>query len=304
MKKLSVALIPLFLVALSIQAENGEGKYFDSDGVKIYYTVQGEGEPVMLVHGFTANQDVQWRNPGIIDALDDDYKVIALDNRGHGKSDKPYGAENYGEKMVQDVINLLDHLEIDQAHVAGYSMGGFITLNLVANHPDRLITAAVTGAGWNPPGSEFESVGEQIAKALEEEGSLRPLMQALTPPGREPMSDEQIKMIDQMLVTMNDPKALASVARALKDLNVTEGALKKNEVPVLAIVGEIDPLKAGTDAMAAVMSNVVDVVVIPGADHITAFNYPAFTDALKAFIDADGKLEGAGSAKKEGSGKK
>ena len=295
MKRLILVTLPVLLLALTVHAENGEGQYFDSDGAKIYYTVQGEGEPVVLIHGFTANQDVQWRNPGIIDALDDDYKVIAYDNRGHGKSDKPYGAENYGGKMVQDVINLLDHLDIDKAHVAGYSMGGFITLNLVANHPDRLITAAVTGAGWNPPGSEFETVGEEIAKALEEEGSLRPLMHALTPPGRDPMPEEQIKMIDQMLLTMNDPKALASVARGLKDLNVTEEALKKNKVPVLAIVGEIDPLKAGTDAMAAVMSNVVDVVVISGADHITAFNYPEFAEALKGFIDADGMLEAAGA---------
>ena len=300
MKRLSLALLPLLLIGFTVQAENGEGKYFDSDGVKIYYTVQGEGEPIVLIHGFTANQDVQWRNPGIIDALDDDFKVIAIDNRGHGKSDKPIGAEHYGEKMAQDAINLLDHLGIDKAHVAGYSMGGFITLNLVANHPDRLITAAVTGAGWNPPGSEFESVGEAIAKALEEEGSLRPLMHALTPPGRDPMPEEQIEMIDQMLLTMNDPKALASVARGLKELNVSEDALKKNQVPVLAIVGEIDPLKAGTDAMAAVMNNVVDVVVIPGADHITAFNHPEFTEALKAFIAADGKLEETGSVKKAG----
>ena len=73
---------------------------FDSNGVKIHYTVQGEGDPVVLIHGFTANSIVQWAVPGIISGLSKDYQVIAIDNRGHGKSDKPHDPKQYGPEMA------------------------------------------------------------------------------------------------------------------------------------------------------------------------------------------------------------
>jgi pimeloyl-ACP methyl ester carboxylesterase len=65
-----------------------EDQYFDSNGVKIRYVVEGAGEPVLLIHGFTVDLDLNWR--GVIPALTKDYRVIAYDNRGHGKSDKPH----------------------------------------------------------------------------------------------------------------------------------------------------------------------------------------------------------------------
>ena len=89
-----------------------EDQYFDSNGVKIHYVVEGAGEPVVLVHGFTANIQLQWGMPGIITKLAKDYQVIALDNRGHGKSDKPHDPEKYGPEMINDVIRLMDHLNI------------------------------------------------------------------------------------------------------------------------------------------------------------------------------------------------
>ena len=79
---------------------------------------------MVLVHGFTANIQVQWGVPGVITKLEPDYKVIALDNRGHGKSDKPHDPKLYGPESVNDVVRLLDHLKIEKAHIVGYSMGG------------------------------------------------------------------------------------------------------------------------------------------------------------------------------------
>jgi len=96
---------------------------FDSNGVSIQYTVEGQGEPVVLIHGLHASTDINWRAPGIIKALAENYQVIAMDVRGHGHSGKPEQEEAYGMEMVEDVIRLLDHLKIKKAHVVGYSMG-------------------------------------------------------------------------------------------------------------------------------------------------------------------------------------
>ena len=86
-----------------------EERSFDSRGVKISYTVEGRGEPVVLIHGFAINAQFNWALGGISKELAKNYQVIALDNRGHGKSDKPYDPKQYGMEMVDDVVRLLDH---------------------------------------------------------------------------------------------------------------------------------------------------------------------------------------------------
>ncbi len=73
-----------------------EGEYFDSDGVRIHYKVEGKGQPVILVHGVAANADLNWRYPGVIRFLAKDFKVITFDMRGHGLSDKPTDPKQYG----------------------------------------------------------------------------------------------------------------------------------------------------------------------------------------------------------------
>ncbi len=89
-------------------------------------------------------------SPRVFQRLSRRYRVIALDNRGHGKSDKPYDPAQYGLELVDDVVRLMDHLGIAKAHVVGYSLGGFITLKLALRHPERLLSAAPCGAGWSP----------------------------------------------------------------------------------------------------------------------------------------------------------
>src|SRR5688500_9494864 len=147
---LSITLAALFaatpMLAAAADTQVAADEYFDSDGVKIHYQVWGKGDPIVLVHGFTASIDANWVQPGIVDKLDDDFKVIALDLRGHGKSDKPHDPAVYGEIMAMDVIRLLDHLKIDKAHIVGYSLGGFTTLKLVTMHPERFLTATLGGA--------------------------------------------------------------------------------------------------------------------------------------------------------------
>src|SRR5436190_523756 len=92
---------------------------FVSNGINLRYAVEGQGPPVVLIHGLTLDAESQWADPGITKALAEDYRVIAMDCRGHGKSDKPHEATAYGIEMVEDVSRLLDHLKITKAHIVG-----------------------------------------------------------------------------------------------------------------------------------------------------------------------------------------
>jgi pimeloyl-ACP methyl ester carboxylesterase len=278
-----VACLWVLYLVLATGPAPGKDAYFDSNGCKIHYLDQGEGEPVLLIHGFTMNANTQWAP--IIRELKDQYRVIAIDNRGHGRSDKPHEPDKYGMEMVLDQVRLLDHLGIEKAHVVGYSMGGFITSKLITTHPDRVKSAVLGGAGWTRENDNGRfSMLSELADSLEAGRGIGPLIKNLTPPGQPIPGDDQIKVMNDMVMLMNDPKALACVIRGMgPGLAITEEQLKANQVPTLALIGGSDPLKEGVDAMEPVCAN-FDVIVIEGADHMNAPSRPEFIDGLKQFL--------------------
>lgn len=285
---LALALASFSLVPLHADGEALEEGTFDSNGVAIRYLTKGQGQPVVLVHGFSASAETNWVLPGVFEGLAKDFRVIAIDNRGHGKSGKPHDPAVYGDEMARDVIRLLDHLKIDQAHIVGYSMGGFLTMRLLTLAPERFASAVIGGAGWRPPGGP-DALMEELAGSLERGEGMGPLLRALQPPGQPAPPPEQIAMMNQMVMATNDPLALAAAIRGMAQLGVTEEALRKNAVPALAVVGSLDPLKAGVDAMTGVMSE-LEVKVIDGADHMTALLNPQYSkqllDAIHGFLVA------------------
>src|SRR5262249_14111026 len=107
---------------------------FDSNGVQIRYVTEGKGEPVILIHGWMGDSSMWGRDPSGNTKLRgaDGFQLIALDCRGHGKSDKPHDVEKYGPEMAADVVRLLDHLKIEKAHLIGYSSGAFIPARVAA----------------------------------------------------------------------------------------------------------------------------------------------------------------------------
>jgi pimeloyl-ACP methyl ester carboxylesterase len=279
-----IALIALVAAPLLAADAPVQDLHFDSAGVEIRYTVQGEGEPVVLVHGFTASVETNWGQPGIIADLAKDFRVIAIDARGHGKSGKPHDPAAYGANMMEDVIRLMDHLGILKAHIAGYSMGGGITLQAVTTYPDRFYSAILGGMGWIPPGSPFEGMMNVLAESLEQGKGLGPLVMALNPAGQPPPTAEQIAAVNERLLATNDAQALAAVIRGNKfNKVVTADLLKANRVPMLAVVGEIDPVKAGVDGMKGVASQ-LEVEVLPGKDHLSAVADPRLAASMREFL--------------------
>jgi pimeloyl-ACP methyl ester carboxylesterase len=284
--RLAIAPCLLFLITSGLRAEQG---FFNSNGVRIHYTVEGKGEPVLLIHGFSVNPMAQWVLPGITAALTRDHQVIAMDCRGHGQSGKPHDPKQYGLEMVEDAVRLLDHLKIKKAHIVGYSMGGFIALRLAASHPDRALTVTSGGAG---SAQKVEArLLDELAESLDQGKGIGPLLRRLTPVGREPPTEEQLGRVNLILSAFNDQKALAAVIRGLKSLAIPLDNLKTNKVPTLVIVGDLDPLKEGVDAMKGLVP-LLQVVVIKGADHMNAFTKPQFTQALRDYLDQHAQKSG------------
>jgi pimeloyl-ACP methyl ester carboxylesterase len=270
--------------ACSVQAEDF---FFNSAGVRIHYTVEGKGEPVVLIHGWGTDIEWTWGEPGIIKGLADHYQVIAIDNRGHGRSDKPHDPQQYGMNMVSDVIRLLDHLKIQQAHIVGYSMGGRITSVLLADHPERIRTVTIGGYGWEDAEGlrALRIRASQVADSLEQGKGVGPLMVWVTPRGEQPPNAQQMEAFNKMFLDRNDPLAVAAAMRGNPVLQPSEEKLRANKLPELAIVGELDPSRTLVDKLASIKGN-LKIVVIPGANHLNAIRMPEFLEALKTFLAA------------------
>jgi proline-specific peptidase len=135
--------------------------YAEVNGIKICYEIKGDGDPLLLVHGFSDRKE-HWRAQ--YNVLSEHFKVIRFDNRGAGKSDRPDGVYTM-ELLASDINGLLDHLQIDKTHIAGHSLGGMIVQNFAILYPNRInkIVLINTIAGMTPPGASPEK-GLEIYK--------------------------------------------------------------------------------------------------------------------------------------------
>ena len=244
------------------------GTFTASDGVKIHYLEAGQGTPVVLIHGYTGSAQGNWFSNGVSDALALRHRVVAIDCRGHGQSDKPHDPAKYGPQMAKDVLELMDHLHIDRAHVHGYSMGGFIVTQLLAAAPQRFITASYGGSG-----------------VPEEDPKMRAQVPA-DDPGPDP---QEAEATEKLRGSPNDREALAAV-RQYEWKPGERGAidLTKIRIPVLAINGQFDGPNAKTHRMQRELTD-FRAVVLPGKSHLTAimagYIPREYIDTLAKFID-------------------
>jgi pimeloyl-ACP methyl ester carboxylesterase len=240
------------------------------DGTEIAYLDEGHGEPIVLVHGFASNKEVNWVHPGWLAALTGaGRRVIALDNRGHGASGKLYDPSLYHTTcMAADVRALLDHLALPRADVMGYSMGARITAFLALSDPQRVRSAVLGGLGSRL----VEGVGlpESIADALE-----APSVADVTDPtGRTFRSFAEL--------TRSDLKALAACIRGSRQV-ITREQAHSIRVPVLVAVGTKDTVAGSAPELAAMIPG-ARALDIPGRDHMVAVGDKVFKAGVVDFL--------------------
>lgn len=278
---MNTRLATLGIVLLAAAPVGGvDDAFFDSAGVRLRYVVQGEGEPVVLLHGISRTAEHDWIQTGVLPALARQFQVLALDQRGHGRSDKPVGTDAYGVQMVEDVARLLDHRGLTRVHVVGYSMGGRIALKFLATHPERVQSVVLVGSGGVLE-EEDAAVFRALAAELDAGRGFASFIPHVWPVGQVP-SAEQVAAINAETLSRNDPRALAAVARGFAAWRVAAAQLATNRLPVLAVVGDLDSVRTGVERLQACLPS-LQVEVIAGADHLSVLSDPRFLDVLRVF---------------------
>jgi len=243
---------------------------FHNGEVEIAYLDEGEGDPIVLVHGFASTKNVNWVYPTWVSELKKNgRRVIAFDNRGHGDSGKLYDAAAYDvATMAGDVIVLMDHLDIERADIMGYSLGSRMTAVLARQQPQRLRSAIFGGIGIGL--IEGGGPGENVAAALE----AASLEDVTDPVGRTFRA-----FADQ---TRSDRLALAACLRGSRRL-MTRDEAAGIEVPVLIAVGTTDEIAGSADALGKVIPD-AEVLHIPNRDHMRAVGDKVYKAGVLDFL--------------------
>lgn len=250
-------------------------RHFNSDGIEIAYidvppTAGAASHPVLLIHGFASNHAVNWVNTSWIRTLTHaGYRVVALDNRGHGASGKPYDPADYSSDiMAGDARRLLDHLGIASAHVMGYSMGARITAHLALRVPERVRSAMLGGLGNHL----VEGVGLPVAIA-----------EAMEAPSLADLSDPMQCMFRAFAeATKSDLRALAACIRGSRQV-LTLDEVGRITAPTLISVGTKDGIAGDPHALAALFPNAV-AFDIEGRDHNLAVGDRSHKEAVLDFL--------------------
>ncbi len=251
-------------------ADDATIKRFDSDGVEIAYRLSGFGKPVLLIHGFASNHQASWVNTGWVKhLLSEGRQVIAIDNRGHGKSEKLYDKDVYGAPdMAQDARRLLDHLGLDSADVLGYSMGARIAAFLAIEHGSRV--RSVVFGGLAKGMISGIGISEPIAKALES-------------PTTALLKDPKLIAYRRFAeMTGSDLKALAACIRGARR-KISPEEISKVSCPALVAAGSKDDV-AGSVMFLANLIHGAQAFKIEGKNHMTSIGARSFKNAVSVFL--------------------
>jgi pimeloyl-ACP methyl ester carboxylesterase len=241
---------------------------FDSDGVRLHYELYGpeDGEPAVLVHGFASDYTLNWVGTRWQETLTGaGYRVIGLDCRGHGNSEKPHDPAAYAiDVMAADVVRLLDHLGIEAARYVGYSMGARIGLQVMLDIPERVRRAVLGGLGMGGAWHEAEEIARamrgqrtesEVAKTFYDFASARPT---------------------------NDLEALAACILGIQS-DLDQARLNAITIPVLIVVGDQDDIARDVDRL-VVSIPTAKLVTVAGRNHMSAVIAREFKQAALEFL--------------------
>jgi pimeloyl-ACP methyl ester carboxylesterase len=236
--------------------------YANNNGVKIYYEVEGEGPPLVMAHGASAERSF-WRRYGYVDALKPDYQLILFDARGHGRSDKPQEVSDYGLNSADDVTVILDAIGIRKAHYLGYSLGGWMGFRLAVHQAARFWSFFLADMSpYRLPDAmakASQNIKEMMSLLLTDreaylKGVERFFMRPLTPSEKERW-------------LARDAKAdIALMDSLLYSPPLTDHELENIPIPCLLYCGELDPYHSGMKESVTHIPN-AKFVSIPGIDH-------------------------------------
>jgi pimeloyl-ACP methyl ester carboxylesterase len=243
---------------------------FHNGAVEIAYLDEGEGDPIVLVHGFASSKNVNWVYPTWVSELKKHGKrVVALDHRGHGDSTKLYDPEDYHLSLLAgDVRALMAHLKIERADMMGYSMGARITALIAETQPQLLRSAIIAGLGIGL--IKGGGPGENVALALE-----APSLDDVT----DPVGRTFRTFADQ---TRSDRLALAACMRGSRRLMTQEEAARI-KVPTLIAVGTIDEIAGSAQELQQVIEG-SEVLDIPNRDHMRAVGDRVYKEGVLDFL--------------------
>jgi pimeloyl-ACP methyl ester carboxylesterase len=247
-------------------------RFASFDGLEIAYDVLGDGDAVVLHHGFSSSSSTNWVRTRVAAAIvDSGRQAVLIDARGHGESAKPHEPAAYANgAMVNDVRSLLDVLGLESVHFVGYSMGGFVALRLAPVEP-RVRSLVLGGVGLGQIRTRHPETQRLIAEALEADDPAQIAS---------PMARSFRNFAD---ATKADRLALAAVQRS-GDLFASLEDLAKITVPTLVVNG-VDDTLAGPPAPLAELISGARWESVPG-DHLSAVVHPEFRQAVVNFLDS------------------
>jgi pimeloyl-ACP methyl ester carboxylesterase len=243
---------------------------FDSDGVRLHYALAGPGggPPIVLVHGFASDYELNWVGSRWQDTLTGDGRlVIGLDCRGHGHSEKPHTPDAYArDVMAADVVRLLDHLGVAEADYLGYSMGARVGLDFVSRHGARCRRAVLGGLGRWKGGPQ----AELIARRLRGDASVQ---------------DPQAETFYRFAAArpINDLEALACCMLGPQP-PIDDLRLAAITVPVAVMTGDRDLVAPDGPEVARQIPG-ARYLAIEGRDHMNAVPARQFKEAALEFLD-------------------
>jgi pimeloyl-ACP methyl ester carboxylesterase len=243
---------------------------FNSAGVDIAYSDEGEGAPILLIHGFASNARVNWQATGWVKTLlGAGYRVICIDNRGHGESEKLYDPELYSASiMAEDAARLLEHLHIDHAAVMGYSMGARIAAFLTMQHSQKVSHVVFAGLAermvLGVPGGEAVSDGLLAADVRDVDD----------------LGARSFRIFAEN--TKSDLKALAACIRSSR-VKIKAETLAKITCPVLVVAGDLDTVSGAVQPLVDMIPGAKGIT-LPNRNHMNAVGDNGYKKAVLEFL--------------------